>query len=53
MSSASAPCSALWFEIGDSLLERFRAAATVARRLAVIEKEVMAGTALRPPQPGN
>ena len=43
----------LWSGIGDSLLERFRAAPTVARHLAVIEKEVMAGTALRPPQPGN
>ncbi len=53
MSSASAPCSALWSEIGNSLLEHFRAAPTVARHLAVIEQEVMAGTALRPPQPGN
>jgi LAO/AO transport system kinase len=36
--------SALWSEIGDSLLERFRATPAVARRLAAIEAEVIAGT---------
>ncbi len=36
--------SALWSEIGDSLLDRFRAAPGVARRLATVEEEVMAGT---------
>jgi LAO/AO transport system kinase len=36
--------SALWSEIGDSLLDRFRASPVVARRLAALEKEVMAGT---------
>ena len=34
---------ALWSEIGDSLLDHFRAAPTVARRLAAVEREVMAG----------
>jgi len=34
----------LWSEIGDSLLERFRAAPAVARRLAAVEQGVMAGT---------
>jgi LAO/AO transport system kinase len=36
--------AALWAEIGDSLLERFRAAPVVAARLAEIEREVTAGT---------
>jgi len=36
--------AALWSEIGDSLLERFRAAPTVSQRLAAVEQEVMAGT---------
>ena len=36
--------AALWSEIGDTLLDRFRAAPGVARRLAAIEEEVMAGT---------
>jgi LAO/AO transport system kinase len=36
--------AALWSEIGDSLLDRFRAAPGVARRLAAVEEEVMAGT---------
>jgi LAO/AO transport system kinase len=36
--------AALWSEIGDSLIDRFRAAPGVAQRLAVVEKEVMAGT---------
>lgn len=36
--------AALWSEIGDSLLDRFRAAPGVARRLATVEEEVMAGT---------
>ena len=36
--------AALWSEIGDSLLDRFRAAPAVARRLAAFEAEVMAGT---------
>jgi LAO/AO transport system kinase len=36
--------AALWAEIGDGLLERFRAAPGVARRLAAIEREVTAGT---------
>jgi LAO/AO transport system kinase len=35
--------AALWHEIDDSLLERFRAAPAVARRLAEIEAEVAAG----------
>ncbi len=35
--------SALWAEIGESLVERFRAAPEVAERLAVAEEEVMAG----------
>jgi len=34
---------ALWSEIGDSLLDHFRAAPIVARRLAAVEREVMAG----------
>jgi LAO/AO transport system kinase len=36
--------SALWSEIGDSLLNRFRANPAVSRRLASLEAEVMAGT---------
>jgi LAO/AO transport system kinase len=36
--------AALWSEIGDSLLDHFRAAPPVARRLAALEHEVMAGT---------
>jgi LAO/AO transport system kinase len=36
--------AALWAEIGDSLLDRFRAAPAVAQRLACLEAEVMAGT---------
>ncbi len=35
--------SALWSEIGDSLLDRFRAAPAVAKRLVAAETEVMAG----------
>jgi LAO/AO transport system kinase len=35
--------AALWAEIGDNLLERFRAAPAVAEHLAVIEAEVTAG----------
>ena len=36
--------AALWSEIGDSLLDRFRAAPAVSARLAALEREVMAGT---------
>ena len=36
--------AALWTEIGDSLLDRFRAAPTIAERLASLEAEVVAGT---------
>jgi LAO/AO transport system kinase len=36
--------AALWAEIGDGLLDRFRAAPAVAARLAAIEAEVTAGT---------
>jgi LAO/AO transport system kinase len=36
--------SALWAEIGDSLVEIFRTAREVAGRLAVVEEQVMAGT---------
>jgi LAO/AO transport system kinase len=36
--------AALWSEIGDGLLERFRAAPAVARRLVKFEEQVMAGT---------
>jgi len=36
--------AALWSEIGDGLLEQFRTAPGVARHLAAIEQEVMAGT---------
>ena len=35
--------AALWSEIGDGLLERFRAAPAVFEQLAVLEKEVMTG----------
>jgi LAO/AO transport system kinase len=36
--------AALWQEIGDGLLDRFRAAPEVAARLAAVEREVSAGT---------
>jgi len=36
--------AALWSEIGDGLLEQFRAARAVSARLAALEHEVMAGT---------
>jgi LAO/AO transport system kinase len=36
--------AALWFEIGDTLLDHFRAAPGVTGRLAAVEEEVMAGT---------
>ncbi len=36
--------AALWSEIGDSLLDQFRAAPAVAQRLRAVEREVMAGT---------
>jgi GTPase len=36
--------AALWSEIDDSLLERFRAAPAVAHRLAAVEEKVVAGT---------
>src|SRR5205823_12014741 len=35
--------AAMWAEIGDGLIERFRAAPAVAARLAEIEREVTAG----------
>jgi LAO/AO transport system kinase len=35
--------SALWSEIGDSLLDHFRAAPAIAQRLATVEAEVMVG----------
>jgi LAO/AO transport system kinase len=35
--------AALWAEIGDSLLDRFRDASAVARHLAAVEAEVVAG----------
>ena len=35
--------AALWAEIGDGFLERFRAAPAIAERLAKIEREVAAG----------
>ena len=38
--------SALWSEIGDSLLERLRDAPAVVQRLAALEEEVMAGKRL-------
>ena len=36
--------AALWSEIGDTLLDHFRAAPGIAGRLATAEEEVMAGT---------
>ena len=36
--------AALWSEIGDSLIEQFRAAPRVSERLAALEQTVMAGT---------
>ena len=36
--------AALWAEIGDSLLDRFRASPAVAQRLNSLEAEVIAGT---------
>jgi LAO/AO transport system kinase len=36
--------AALWSEIDDSLIERFRTAPAVARRLAAAEQAVIAGT---------
>ena len=36
--------AALWSEIGDGLLEHFRTAPTIARRLTAVEQEVTAGT---------
>jgi LAO/AO transport system kinase len=36
--------AALWSEIGDTLLDRFRANPAVAHCLTLVEKEVMAGT---------
>jgi len=36
--------AALWQEIGDGLLDRFRAAPEIVARLAAIEREVSAGT---------
>ena len=36
--------AAMWSEIGDALLEHFRAAPGVARSLAAVEQEVTAGT---------
>jgi LAO/AO transport system kinase len=36
--------AALWSEIGDSLLDRFRANPAVSRRLTSLEAEVMSGT---------
>jgi GTPase len=38
--------AALWSEIGDNLLDRFRAAPGIAERLAAIETEVAAGRRL-------
>jgi LAO/AO transport system kinase len=35
--------AALWAEIGDGLLERFRAAPAVSARLAKLERDVAAG----------
>ncbi|MGA8549460.1 MAG: methylmalonyl Co-A mutase-associated GTPase MeaB [Stellaceae bacterium] len=35
--------AALWSEIDDSLLERFRSVPVVARRLAAVERDVIAG----------
>lgn len=36
--------AALWAELGEALIERFRAAPAVASRLAAVEAEVAAGT---------
>jgi LAO/AO transport system kinase len=36
--------AALWSEIDDSLIERFRTTPAVARRLAAVEQAVIAGT---------
>jgi LAO/AO transport system kinase len=36
--------AALWSEIGDTLLDQFRASPAVGRSLAAIEREVIAGT---------
>jgi len=36
--------AALWAEIGNSLIEQFRAAPRVSERLAALEQNVMAGT---------
>src|SRR6516165_7758368 len=36
--------AALWAEIGNSLIEQFRAAPRVSERLAALEQEVVAGT---------
>jgi LAO/AO transport system kinase len=41
---AEQACSALWSEIGDSLLDHFRAGPSIAGRLSDVEREVMAGT---------
>jgi LAO/AO transport system kinase len=38
--------AAMWAEIGDQLLDRFRAAPAIASHLAAVESEVMAGTRL-------
>jgi LAO/AO transport system kinase len=38
--------TALWAEIGDCLLDRFRGAPAIAHRLAAVEREVIAGTRL-------
>src|SRR5260370_12414675 len=35
--------AAVWSEIGDTLLDHFRAAPGVARRLAAVEEEITAG----------
>jgi LAO/AO transport system kinase len=35
--------AALWSEIGDGLIEHFRSAPAIARRLAAVEAEVIAG----------
>ena len=38
--------AAIWAEIGDRLLDRFCGAPAIARHLAAVESEVMAGTRL-------
>jgi len=43
LAAATQAQAALWAEIGDELLERFRGAAEVAGRLANAEREVVAG----------